>query len=166
MEVSDQNNAAAFVSDVTIPDGTVMSPGQRFTKTWRLRNSGTSTWRGTSLVFVSGAQMGAPDAVSVPTTAPGETVDISVPMNAPTETGAYQDVWQMRTADGKFFWQGVSVEILVKPEMPPLVEQGGGCAQFSTSVRREENRSSRVCILMEGSWDPWFEAPSVSAGMQ
>ena len=116
MEVSDQNNAAAFVSDVTIADGTAMSPGQRFTKTWRLRNSGTSTWRDTSLVFVGGAQMGAPDSVSVPTTAPGETVDISVPMTAPTEAGAHRGNWQMRTADGTLFGQNSFVQILVKAE--------------------------------------------------
>ncbi len=35
---------AQFVSDVTIPDGTVMSPGQKFTKTWSLKNVGTCAW--------------------------------------------------------------------------------------------------------------------------
>lgn len=117
MEVSDQNNAARFVRDVTIVDGTVMSPGQRFTKIWRLSNSGTTTWRDTRLVFVSGAQMGAPDSVSVPTTAPGETVDITVPMIAPTEVGAHRGNWQMRTGDGNLFEDGVFVLIRVITEM-------------------------------------------------
>lgn len=117
MEVSDQNNAAAFVSDVTIADGTAMSPGQRFTKTWRIRNSGTTSWRDASLVFVSGAQMGAPVSVSVPPTAPGETVDISVPMIAPTEVGAHRGNWRMRTGDGNLFGDNIFVLIRVITEM-------------------------------------------------
>jgi murein DD-endopeptidase MepM/ murein hydrolase activator NlpD len=35
---------AAFVADVTIPDGTEVVAGVPFIKTWRLRNRGTSTW--------------------------------------------------------------------------------------------------------------------------
>ena len=32
---------ADFVTDVTIPDGTTLSPNEDFTKTWRLKNAGT-----------------------------------------------------------------------------------------------------------------------------
>ncbi|HLO15367.1 MAG TPA: NBR1-Ig-like domain-containing protein, partial [Anaerolineales bacterium] len=35
---------AAFVADVSIPDGTLFSPGFQFTKVWRLKNVGTCTW--------------------------------------------------------------------------------------------------------------------------
>jgi hypothetical protein len=35
----------AYVADVTIPDGTVMTPGNAFSKTWRVRNSGTCKWK-------------------------------------------------------------------------------------------------------------------------
>ncbi len=118
-------NAASFVSDVTIPDGTVMRPEQSFTKTWRIRNSGSTKWSGYSLAFVSDAQMGAPAIVSVPTTAPGTTVDISVPMTAPTEAGFYRSDWQMRTADGKFFGTSVYVLIMVKAETTPSAKQRG-----------------------------------------
>ncbi|HSR20131.1 MAG TPA: NBR1-Ig-like domain-containing protein, partial [Anaerolineales bacterium] len=37
-------NNAAFVSDVTIPDGTILKPGEKFTKTWRIYNSGSCSW--------------------------------------------------------------------------------------------------------------------------
>ena len=33
-----------FVSDVTVPDNTQMAPGQAFTKTWKVKNSGTCAW--------------------------------------------------------------------------------------------------------------------------
>src|SRR5512138_2778546 len=37
-------DAMQFVADVTIPDGTVMTPNQAFTKTWRVKNVGTCAW--------------------------------------------------------------------------------------------------------------------------
>ena len=47
-------DAAAFVRDVTIPDGTIVEPGRDFTKTWRLKNVGTCSWTTAyALVFVS-----------------------------------------------------------------------------------------------------------------
>jgi len=51
-------DAAKFVSDLTVPDGTNFASGAAFTKTWRLQNVGTCTW-GTSyrLVFSGGEQM-------------------------------------------------------------------------------------------------------------
>jgi hypothetical protein len=58
---------AQFIADVTVPDGTTYAPGATFRKTWRLRNIGTCTWTTSySLVFDSGAQMGAPAAVNFP----------------------------------------------------------------------------------------------------
>jgi hypothetical protein len=111
---SGTRNASTFVADVTISDWTVMSSGQSFTKTWKIRNSGATSWSGYSLAFVHGAQMGAPNPVSVPVTPPGATVDISVPMTAPNDAGRHQGNWQMRTADGKFFGDGVFVLILVE----------------------------------------------------
>ena len=49
---------ATFISDVTIPDGTVLSPGRTFGKTWRLKNTGTTTWSsGYQLAFVGGDQL-------------------------------------------------------------------------------------------------------------
>ncbi|HHS97476.1 MAG TPA: hypothetical protein ENK08_06195, partial [Chloroflexi bacterium] len=57
---------AAFVADVTVPDNTEFPSGTAFTKTWRLRNTGTCTWEaGTLLVFVSGDAMGGPASVPV-----------------------------------------------------------------------------------------------------
>ncbi len=110
----DSRNAATFVSDVSIPDGTVMIPGQSFTKTWKFRNSGTTTWTDYNLTFVGGMQMSAPFSVSVTMTTPGATVDISVPMTAPTNVGSHRGNWQMHTVGGDFFGQRVFVLIQVK----------------------------------------------------
>lgn len=99
-----------FVEDVTIPDGMAFSPGDTFTKTWRLRNSGSCTWTTEyTLVFQSGDAMGA--AASAPLTnsvAPNETVDISVNMTAPNSPGKYRGDWKLRNASGVSFGLGNS----------------------------------------------------------
>ena len=37
-------NNAAYVSDVTVADGDDMAPGETFTKTWELLNTGSCSW--------------------------------------------------------------------------------------------------------------------------
>src|SRR5690554_1243411 len=77
---------AQFVADVTVPDGTRYDPGATFTKTWRLRNVGTCTWTTSYTMFhESGTAMGSTTSVNLPAnTAPGQTVDVSVNMTAPS----------------------------------------------------------------------------------
>ena len=105
-------NQAGWVTDVTIPDGTNFIAGTTFVKTWRLRNTGSCTWNNTySIVFVSGNSMGA--AASTPLTgsiAPGQTVDISVPMVAPVDKGSYTGTWMLREPNGSTFGTGPSNE--------------------------------------------------------
>ena len=105
---------ARFVSDVTIPDYTAVKAGQQFDKTWRMANPGECAWpAGVSLAFVSGEQMGGPDAQPLASeVASGEEVDITVPMTAPSSPGTHKGRWQMRTAEGESF--GGSVVVIVK----------------------------------------------------
>ncbi len=108
------NDNAAFVADVTLPDGTVVSPNQSLTKTWRLRNTSSSPWgSGYQLVFVSGNQMGGPNAVNVPATAPGNTADINVNLVAPNTPGTYTGNWRLRNAQGTYFGPTICVRITV-----------------------------------------------------
>ena len=106
---------AAFVADVTIPDGTVIAPGAAFTKTWKLQNAGTTTWTTSySLAFVSGEQMGTITSVPVSqSVGPGAQIDISVGMVAPSSTGSHQGFWKMKNAAGQFFNDSVYVLITV-----------------------------------------------------
>jgi hypothetical protein len=109
---------ASFVADVTIPDGTTMTPGSAFVKTWRVKNSGTCDWGdGFQLVFASGEQMSGPPAVSVPPTASGDTTDISVDLVAAPNPGMYKGVWRIRAKDGTVFGTNLTVDIVV-PEPP------------------------------------------------
>ena len=89
-----------FVKDVTIPDGTNFVPGDTFTKTWRLRNAGTCTWSGYSLVFDSGDAMNGTSPIAIGTVAPGREVDLSVNLTAPATNGSYRGYWRIRTPSG------------------------------------------------------------------
>lgn len=94
-----------FVSDVTVPDGTDFSPGETFTKTWRLRNVGTCTWTTDyDLVFDSGNSMSGPAAQALTgSVAPGQEVDISVDLTAPASDGNYVGNWKLRNSSGVVF---------------------------------------------------------------
>jgi hypothetical protein len=107
-----------YVSDITIPDGTAITAGASFTKTWRIKNNGCQTWpTGTVLAFATtGNQMGGPANVSVPQTAPNGTQDVSVPMVAPATPGDYTGGWKLRTPDGISF--GDQVTVVIKSVAP------------------------------------------------
>src|SRR5512134_3292015 len=96
---------AQFVSDLTVPDGSTFTPGVAFTKTWRLKNVGTCTWTTSyELVWAGGDQLSAPASVNMPVSvAPGQMVDISVKMTAPTAAGSYQGLWKIKNAAGAQF---------------------------------------------------------------
>ncbi|MCB8962944.1 MAG: hypothetical protein H6651_21715 [Ardenticatenales bacterium] len=106
----DCTNAASFVSDVTIPDNTVIAPGATFAKTWRLANTGDCTWGlGYSLVFADGDQMGAPDEVSMTQSVPpGESVDLTVNFTAPVTPGTYRSDWLLADPLGNTFGLGAA----------------------------------------------------------
>ncbi|MEN6434875.1 MAG: NBR1-Ig-like domain-containing protein [Anaerolineaceae bacterium] len=99
-----------FVSDVTVPDGTTFLPNKSFTKTWRLKNGGSCTWSTSySLVFIGGNSFGATTISNLATNVnPGEMIDISIPMVAPSTAGSYTGYWQMRNASGGLFGWGTN----------------------------------------------------------
>ncbi len=121
-------NAARFISDVSIPDGSEFAPGASFVKTWRLKNTGTCTWTSAyALVFTSGNKMDAPDVSALTTgeVAPDGTVDITVNMKAPSTGGTHRGEFKLRDAGYNIF--GVSeqddpfwVEIKVTGPPPEL----------------------------------------------
>lgn len=104
-----------YVSDVSVPDNTTMTPGQTFTKTWKVLNAGTCAWdAGFKFAFVGGEQMGGTTQTLAASVAAGATFDISVPMTAPTNrTGTLRGDWRMSTAAGQFFGDPIYVQIVV-----------------------------------------------------
>jgi hypothetical protein len=105
---------AEWVSQ-SVADGTVFAPGEAFTITWRLKNAGTSTWTPAYLFrFYSGNAFGAPQEILLGReVAPGETVEISISMEAPTALGDYRSDWVMSNELRSNFKQPVYLEITV-----------------------------------------------------
>lgn len=109
------SDKSTFITDITIPDGTIISPGQSLVKTWRVRNTGTTTWdSGYQLVFVNGEKMGAPSAVTVPATSPGQEINLSINLTAPSTSGEHAGYWRLRNPQGTFFGPTLSVKINVQ----------------------------------------------------
>ncbi|MCA9971074.1 MAG: C39 family peptidase, partial [Anaerolineales bacterium] len=105
---------AAFVADVTIPDDTQLATETAFTKTWRVRNSGTRPWgSGFRLDFIGGTNMASRNSVPLPAAAPGQTVEISIEMRAPAAPGMYFADWRMKDEHGNPFGEMVYLRIVV-----------------------------------------------------
>ena len=92
----------------TIPDGTIMQPGETFLKTWRLKNNGTCTWNTAyKIVYWSGDLMGGALEYPLPkAVAPGEDVEIPLSLVAPTSNGNYSGYWKLQSEWGTPFGVG------------------------------------------------------------
>ena len=118
-----------FVSDVTIPDGTDVVAEESFLKTWRLKNTGTSTWKDYTLEYIGDpfardSQMGAPLAISIPFARPDQTIDVSVSLTAPSSPGTHRSTWRLRKKDGGLFGQQLFAEIKVSEKIKPAGVDG------------------------------------------
>lgn len=111
---------AVFETDVTFPDETVVIAGERILKTWQIRNTGSSAWGpGYSLVFVADNNMNGPDSVPLPATLPGETTEVTVPLQAPLAPGFQRSTWRARNAEGTLFGDLLYIEIRVPVSSTP-----------------------------------------------
>ena len=117
---------ASFIDDVTIKDKSSMTAGDPFIKTWRIKNTGTCSWtKDYRIVFLNGNAMNAPASVAFPANVnPGNTVDLSVPMNAPGTTGDYTGSWMLKAANGTTFGVGaggnVPLTVVIKVITVPV----------------------------------------------
>lgn len=110
-------NSAEFVEDVTVPDGTVFSPGETFRKVWRLKNTGTCTWNRSYRVVSSGSlhMGGAQYAYLTENVKPGETADIIMDLTAPVVYGDFKSEYLLEDGNGNRF--GI-IGTRTKKEMP------------------------------------------------
>ena len=109
-----------FLDDVTIPDHTLVLPGERFTKTWAIQNVGEVPWparrlarcdseiviakrdRTGQLVPLLDAHIKSLEcAVDIRPTSPGAVVELSVDFAAPKENCTAASVWRIESPDGE-----------------------------------------------------------------
>ena len=113
----------AFVEDVTVPDGTVVSPGASVDKRWLVQNNGSCNWdSGYRLKFVGGAEMGATVEQALYPARAGAQATIRISFTAPSEPGTYTTAWQAFNPDGESFGDAVFMEIVVQPAAQVTIE--------------------------------------------
>jgi len=125
---------SAFVSDVTIPDGTQMAVNQHFTKTWRVQNTGTCTWiTSFYLAYSYGEAMGGQQKVLLTSAvATGQTADISVSLTVPNKTGKLTGVWSLYDDKGVNF--GTLLTVVINVGAVSLTPTGGATATPAVTV--------------------------------
>ncbi|NJC95384.1 MAG: hypothetical protein FIB03_03430 [Anaerolineae bacterium] len=102
--------------DVNVPDGTIMSPGQDFIKTWRVKNTGACPWGAGYVLAYAGYsnQMSGQFIALEEVIQPGQEVEVSVQFTAPNQPGEYLSAWTMRNPQGVTFPEIVFVKIIVQ----------------------------------------------------
>lgn len=101
--------------DVTIPDGTPMTAGQDFVKTWKIKNDGACAWGdGYGLIYSYGEKMAGQPVPLGTVVEVGQDVQVSVNLKAPDKAGEYLSAWQMANAKGVPFGKALFLKIIVQ----------------------------------------------------
>lgn len=124
-------DSAVYISDVTYPDGSSVASGQNLVKTWRMKNTGSTTWgAGYTLEFRGGHNFSA-GAASIPVLTPGQSGEIRLPLQIPSglAPGQYRGDWQLRTPSGQYFGDRIWYSLRVGGS------GGGGSSGGTITVR-------------------------------
>ena len=128
-------NKMAFVTDVTIPDGQVIPPGSKFVKTWRIKNTGTTTWIANYKVRLwAGNSFGAPSSFLLgQEVKPNSEVDISIEFTAPSQSGEYIASWILSDVQEANFGTTFFVNFVVGVPASPTATQAEPTATVEPS---------------------------------
>ena len=152
---------AAFVADVTIPDGTRLDTGTSFVKTWRVKNTGKCDWHQDAVIaFESGDQLDAPLTVQVGALPVGQQVDVSVSMRAPVQAGKYTGVWRMQDGGGRFFGGQLTVKIIAAV----TAAAGGGSTPSSSQWSCTEFDAPFRVVWIKGEADVYHGVDQPAPG--
>ena len=161
-------NFAYFVQNITVPDGTVMAPGEKFRKIWRLMNLGTCPWTFQYLIiYAEGNQMSAKDNTVMPAViAPGNTVDIALDMVAPKTVGYIHSGWMIKAPNGQIFGVGpysvepFSVNIYVRSNTTGTATKAGTGTSAATTAA--PSATSKPAATTAGPTSTATPSPSIS----
>lgn len=119
-------DASTFIGD-TIPHGTLMKPGEFFTKTWEIRNTGRVSWLERYLErqgpLTGPGLITSPRLVRIPDTAPGSRASIEAWLKAPTYDCTSIAYFKMVDKDGNVcfpdtYQLGLDVLVRVSGQLP------------------------------------------------
>lgn len=103
-----------FLEDITIPDGSLVTPKESLDKRWRISNSGTCNWDALyGIQLIAGEKMGAiPEQALFPARS-GTQAEVRILFTAPKEPGTYRSAWQAHDPQGNLFGDPIFIEIVV-----------------------------------------------------
>jgi hypothetical protein len=112
-------NNAFFLEDLSVPDGTVVAPGEQIDKRWSVLNSGTCDWGpGYHLIRVGDDPLDGKDELALYPARAGATAVWQVILTAPLEPGDYLSRWQAMTPEGSLFGDEVFLFVSVHEPTP------------------------------------------------
>ena len=106
----------------TVPDGSIYYQNKVFTKTWRIKNTGSCTWPAdTVAIFIEGDLMGASSVIKATDVEilPNGYIEVNVDFQSPQELGTYKSYWMLRgggaifgvgTTGLEWFWVQIKTE--------------------------------------------------------
>lgn len=156
-----QNTTFVFIGE-TIPDGTNIQPGQKFKKTWTLKNDGNSAWdKGMSLTRTSSSPanetLGSPEQIPLSKEVePGATIQIEVDLVAPKQNGQFTVFYQLQNETGlpvpnSQIWVAITVGNV------PFSESGGVSAELVSASMQNAEFTVYFCMQVPDGrqWYPW-----------
>lgn len=107
-------NNLVYLEDLTLPDGTLVSPGEALDKRWQVENTGTCNWEaGYTLRLITGPDMGAAPEQALYPARVGTKAVLRILYLAPLEAGIYRSAWQAFDPTGQAFGDPIFIEIVV-----------------------------------------------------
>lgn len=104
-----QNNSCEFTfsldGSASVVNGSHFEPGESFSVTWPLLNSGNCAWTADfEAVLIDGDALGADSTFPLGSVVePGETFELTLDLIAPAQDGEAVSVWKLMTANGQRF---------------------------------------------------------------
>jgi hypothetical protein len=159
-----------FVTDVTVPAGSVLAAGAHFTKTWKVRNIGSCIWNQKySFVFLDGTAMGSGTNIplqNITSVVPGAESEVSLELVAPDLPGRYQGNWTLRSGfTGLNFPQILTVNI----EVVNMTTDPNSFAGLICNAQWFSNGNSTPCIVTptnQGGGVSYSNAPLMEDGSE
>jgi hypothetical protein len=108
-------NDLKFLSDITIPDYSIVAPGSRLDKQWLVENNGDCNWDVRyRLRLVSGNLLDAQSEQALYPARAGTQANLRIFFSAPQQDGDYVSEWQAYDPNGVQFGESFVIKITVQ----------------------------------------------------
>lgn len=110
-------DSLSFIKDLTIPDGTQVSPDSTLDKRWEVENNGDCNWgEGYRVRLIAGPELGSQKELALYPARSGSRAVIRIMFKAPSDPATYRSAWQAINPQGEPFGDPFFIEIkVVKP---------------------------------------------------